>query len=512
MEAGGSEIKSHDGEYGGRITPTVLLACIVAASGGLLFGYDLGISGGVTSMDTFLKEFFPDVYAKMKDDIKVSNYCKFNSQMLTAFTSSLYIASLVTSLFTSRITDTFGRRLSMIIGGSVFLSGSIIGAAAVNLYMLIFGRILLGIGVGFTNQSIPLYLSEMAPPRYRGAIYNAFEIFLSIGVLFANVVNFGSQKIQAKWNWRVSLAVGAAPASFLAIGSLFLPDTPSSIIQMTGNLQKASELLKKIRGTKEVQAELDDLASACATSGATRHPFRKIVQKQYRPHLLMAIALPFLQQVTGINSINFYAPIMFRTIGFKESASLMSAVATRLTATCVTLVAMTVVDRWGRRTLLLAGGFMMLISLLFVGGILSAELKDHGAMSKEYGYVVLVVICVYVTGFVCSWGALAWLIAVEILPLEVRSAGQSIVVAVSSLSTFAVAQSFLAMLCHFKSGNFFFFGGCVLVMSLLVYMFLPETKGLPLEQMERVWRDHWYWKRVVKDEVVETKVDSIAKA
>ncbi|KAI4323734.1 hypothetical protein L6164_023316 [Bauhinia variegata] len=149
--AGGFAITNQSGDYNGKITVFVILSCMMAAMGGLIFGYDIGISGGVTSMDSFLKRFFPNVY-KMKEDTHTSNYCKFDSQLLTSFTSSLYVSGLFASFLASYVTANYGRKPSIIIGGAAFLAGSVVGGAAVNVYMLIIGRLLLGVGVGFANQ------------------------------------------------------------------------------------------------------------------------------------------------------------------------------------------------------------------------------------------------------------------------------------------------------------------------------------------------------------------------
>ncbi|KAI4323737.1 hypothetical protein L6164_023319 [Bauhinia variegata] len=174
MAVGGFDIAGQTGEHKGRVTLFVIVSCMMAAMGGVIFGYDAGISGGVTSMESFLKKFFPNVYHKQKEDTNTSNYCIFDSQLLTTFTSSLYLAGLVTSFFASYVTETFGRKPSIIAAGVAFLAGSVLGGAAIDIYMLIFGRVLLGVGVGFANQSVPLYLSEMAPSRLRGAISNGF--------------------------------------------------------------------------------------------------------------------------------------------------------------------------------------------------------------------------------------------------------------------------------------------------------------------------------------------------
>lgn len=337
----------------------------------------------------------------------------------------------------------------------------------------------------------------MAPPQYRGAINNGFQFSIGIGALSAQLINFGTEKIRAGWGWRISLAMAAVPASILTLGAIFLPETPNSLIQQNNNHEKAKVMLQRVRGTTDVDAEFDDLVKASAISKTINSPFQKILQRKYRPQLVMAIAIPFFQQVTGINVIAFYAPLLFRTLGLGESASLMSAVVTGLVGTVSTFICMTVVDRVGRRALFLIGGIQMFISQIMVGGIMAAELGDHGGISKGYAYLVLVLIAVYVAGFGWSWGPLGWLVPSEIFQLEIRSAGQSITVAVSFVFTFIVAQTFLSMLCHFKSGIFFFFGGWVAVMTIFVYLLLPETKNMPIEKTEQVWKEHWFWKRIV---------------
>jgi MFS family permease len=485
-------------------------------------------------MEPFLKKFFPEVYTKMNEDTKISNYCKFDSQLLTSFTSSLYIAGLVASLFASSITRAFGRKPSILTGGVAFLAGSALGGAALNVYMLIFGRILLGIGIGFANQvltfygllfesdddktfflkstvflqSVPLYLSEMAPPNYRGATNIGFQLCVGIGVLSANLINFGTEKIKGGWGWRISLAMAAVPASILTLGALFLPETPNSLIQNNKDHEKAKLMLQRVRDTNDVQAELDDLIKASSISKTIKHPFKNILQRKYRPQLVMAIAIPFFQQVTGINVISFYAPVLFRTIGLGESASLLSSLMiTGVLGTAFTFISMLIVDKLGRRALFMIGGIQMFLSQIMVGGLMAAQLGDHGGISKGYASLIIIFICIYVAGFAWSWGPLGWLVPSEIFPLEIRSAGQSITVAVGFLFTFMVAQTFLTMLCHLKSGIFFFFAGWMLVMSVFVYL-LPETKNMPIEQMTRVWSEHWFWKRIIGEVNEDRKMEA----
>ncbi|KAH7855781.1 hypothetical protein Vadar_028773 [Vaccinium darrowii] len=480
------------GEYNGKLTSFVVLSCMMAAMGGVILGYNIGSSGGVTSMEPFLKKFFPEVYNKMKEDTETSNYCKFDSQLLTSFTSSLYVAGLIASFFASSATQAFGRKSSIFVGGAAFLIGATLSGVAINVYMLIFGRVLLGVGVGFVTQSVPLYLSEMAPPKYRGAITTGFQFSVNIGGLLANLINYGTEKIKGGWGWRISLAMGAVPALILTLGAVFLPETPNSLIQRNTDPQAAKSMLQRIRGTQDVQLELDDLIKAREMSKTVKHPFKKFVQKKYMSHLVMATIISFFRQVAGINVIAFYAPVVFRTMGIGESASLMSAIGIGVVSIISSFISMLIVDKLGRRILLMAGGIQMLVSEVMTGVVLATQLGDHGGVNKEYAVLVLILICVYVAGFEWSWAPLGWLIPSEIFPLEIRSAGHSINVAANLLFAFVDAQTFLATLCHFKAGIFFFSGGWVVLMTVFINLFLPETKNVPIEQMDRVlWREHW---------------------
>ncbi|XP_028788740.1 sugar carrier protein C-like [Neltuma alba] len=469
--------------------------------GGLIFGYDIGISGGVTSMDSFLVRFFPSVYRQKNMDKSTNEYCQYDSQILTLFTSSLYLAALLSSLVASTMTRKFGRRNSMLIGGILFFAGALLNGFAHAIWMLIVGRMLLGFGVGFCNQSVPLYLSEMAPYKYRGSLNVMFQMSITIGILIANVLNYFFAKLGGL-GWRLSLGGAMVPALIITVGSFFLPDTPNSMIDR-GDNEGARASLEKIRGIKEVDEEFRDLVAASDASKQVERPWKNLLQRKYRPQLTMAVMIPFFQQLTGINVIMFYAPVLFNSIGFKSDASLMSAVITGLVNVIATTVSIYGVDRWGRRALLLEGGIQMLICQIIVAVFIGVKFGtdgNPGMLPIWYAVVVVVFICIYVSGFAWSWGPLGWLVPSEIFPLEIRSAAQSVTVAVNMLFTFVVAQIFVTMLCHLKFGLFIFFAAFVVAMTVFVNFLLPETKGIPIEEMARVWRTHWFWSRFVDHE------------
>lgn len=387
-------------------------------------------------------------------------------------------------------------------------------------------------------QSVPLYLSEMAPAKLRGMLNICFQLMTTIGILVANLINYGTTRIKGGWGWRVGLGLAAVPAAIITLGALILPDTPNSLIER-GYQDKAKAMLRRVRGTDNIEAEYEDLVAASEEAKTVQHPWKNILDRKYRPQLTVAILVPFFQQVTGINVIMFYAPVLFKTIGFGDNAALVSAVVIGLVNLFSTLVSIVTVDRLGRRKLFLQGGTQMFVSqvyrflrfkihfssimhiyvcdterlmhfLLFfvlqiiVGILMLVMFGTSGNIakpSKTLSTFVLVFICTYVAGFAWSWGPLGWLVPSEIFPLEIRSAGQSITVSVNMLITFFIAQAFLTMLCHMKFGIFFFFGGWVFIMTTFVAFFLPETKNVPIEEMMLVWRRHWFWRRFVPESV-----------
>ncbi|KAG5250970.1 sugar transport protein [Salix suchowensis] len=479
MTGGGFVANGPAGDFSGKITVPVVITCVVAASSGLIFGYDIGISGGVTTMAPFLMKFFPEVFRKASE-VKTNMYCKFDSQVLTAFTSSLYIAGLASSLVASRLTAAVGRKNTIVLGGCTFLAGAAINGGAANIAMLLLGRILLGFGVGFTNQATPLYLSEVAPPKWRGAFSTGFQFFIGVGVVAANCINFGMAK--HSWGWRFSLGLAVVPAAIMTTGALFISDTPSSLVER-GRVEQARKSLTKVRGiNSNVDAELADLL------------------KQYRPHLVMSIAIPFFQQLTGINIIAFYAPVIFQSIGFGSNSALIAAIVLGLVNLGSILVSTGMVDRHGRRFLFIIGGIQMFICQVAVTVVLAVSTGISGTkhISKGHGILLLVLMCIYAAGFGWSWGPLSWLVPSEIFPMKIRPTGQSINVAVNFATTFVLSQTFLSMLCHFKFGTFLFYAGWIALMTVFVVFFLPETKGIPLDSMYQVWERHWYWGRFVR--------------
>ncbi|KAE8676189.1 Sugar transport protein 2 [Hibiscus syriacus] len=460
--------------YPSKFTLYVGICWILAAFGGLMFGYDIGISGGVTAMDDFLIKFFPKVHER-KMHAKEDNYCKYDDQYLQLFTSSLYLAALVSSFFASKVCTKFGRKPTILAASLFFLAGAALSSGAPNLWMLIIGRVLLGIGVGFGNEAVPLFLSEIAPVQHRGAVNILFQLFVTIGILIANLVNYWTSKLHP-YGWRVSLGIAGVPAAILFIGSLIITETPASLVEH-GKESSGYTTLQKIRGVKEVDVEFQQIKRASEIAQGVKQPFKKLLTRSSMPPLIIGVMLQVFQQFTGINAIMFYAPVLFQTVGFKNDASLLSSVITGLVNVCCTLVS------------------------VVIGVILQRDLNATDSLSKPEAIVVVFLVCLFVSAFAWSWGPLGWLIPSETFPLETRTAGFAFAVSSNMLCTFIIAQAFLSMLCHMRALIFFFFGGWILVMGIFVYYLLPETKNVPIDAMvDTVWNKHRVWKKFTADE------------
>lgn len=200
----------------------------------------------------------------------------------------------------------------------------------------------------------------MAPVHLRGMLNIGFQLMITFGIFCANLINYATSKLSSNWSWRISLALAAVPAMIITLGSIFLPDSPNSLM-VRGHHEKARMMLQKIRGIPNVDEEFKDLVAASDELKMVQHAWSNVIKRKYRPQLVMAVLLPSLQQLTGINVIMFYAPVLFKTIGFGSNGSLISAVIIGLVNMFSTLVSILTVDKIGRRSLYLEGGPQMFI-------------------------------------------------------------------------------------------------------------------------------------------------------
>jgi sugar porter (SP) family MFS transporter len=289
----------------------------------------------------------------------------------------------------------------------------------------------------------------------------------------------------------------------MTIGAVFISDTPNSLVER-GKTDEARQSLIRIRGKDaDVEPELAEIIKASEIAReATQEPFLTMFKRMYRPHIVIAILLPCFQQLTGINIIAFYAPVLFKSVGFGDNSSYLASIILAGANFCAIMVSTGFVDRYGRRFLLIAGGTVMFFCLVAVSSVLGVAAGNSSAktLPTSDGIAVLVLMCMYSAGFGWSWGPLSWLIPSEIFPIRIRPTGQSISIAVGSFMTFLLTQTFLTMLCHLTYGTFLFYACWMFVMTGFAIFFIPETKGISIDSMYIVWGRHWFWHRFVQVE------------
>ncbi|CAK9261261.1 unnamed protein product [Sphagnum jensenii] len=517
--SGGAGTSAGVKQYEGRITIYVVFASILAASSALMAGYDNAITGGVAQMRNFLEKFFPVVYANEQLSARTrdnhSIYCQYNNQPLQAYVASISLAGAVSTLFASYFTRNYGRKSTLLFSGAFFIIGVILKTSAQNLGMLLVGRIITGFGSGFANQAAPIYLCEIAPLKWRGKFGFFFQISIAFGNLIACVINYSNARTGNAFGWRSALGLEAIPAILVTVGALFISETPNSLVQR-GYREQGKKTLQRIRGTQDVEVEFDDILIAAKKSPKQNQcaevhqlntitmnhvsfssSFKNVLKSRTsRPPLIISCLIQFFATfASGSIGMAYYALILISTLHFKITTLLFWSMMLGIILLLGTMVGSMVVDKLGRKQLLILGNFFMFISLIALAILLSTGIRDGENLSPSLAPAIILFICMYIAAIAVSWEPLAWSICSEIFPLETRSAGLSFTIFVRFIFTFLTLETNLSMLCSFKWGLFLFFAMWVVVAQVFVFFLLPETKGVPLDEMEIVWRRHWFWKR-----------------
>ncbi|KAL3527048.1 hypothetical protein ACH5RR_011704 [Cinchona calisaya] len=375
-----------------------------------------------------LQPFFPSVYRKEKFDHSTHLSCNFQSRVLRLFSSFFYIAAIFAFLLASPFTKRYGRANTIFAGGIFGLIGAALGMATnLHMSMMIWGRVLLGIGVGFISQSVPLYLLEMVP-YYNHDQCNMLYYYYHISCgICASYFSAGGRE------GSILGCQAIAPAVCTIVYCCRLSDTPSSLVNR-GKMDEAKTELRLIHGVKNVDIQFWDILFATkASKKVLDSEWSKLLRKQYRPQLVMSILIPCFQQFTGISAMWFCAPMLFEALGFGSLTSLMLGLSISILNVRAGIFTMNRnrIDNWGRRQLFIAGGIVIFVFQIAVACLIGkqfgiAESGNSGEVvtnfSQGYAISFVLCICILVVAFALSWGPLEWLILTEIFPLEIRSA------------------------------------------------------------------------------------------
>lgn len=449
-----------------KVSFIVYFIGFTAALAGLLFGLDVGVISGAQG---FIEKEFG-----------------IGDQQIEIIVSALLWGAVFGTLISGVISSHFGRRKTILVSAVIFVLGSLACSVAPNEHVLILARFFLGIAVGVASFTAPLYLSEVSPRTVRGSMISMYQLMITIGIVMAFLSNtwlasyatFGGV---TGGHWRVMLGIIAIPAAVMFAGVFFLPESPRWFF-LKGFKERAVEVFKRLHlDDAEIAAEVREIEDSMKVK---QNGFQLFLQNaNFRRAIGLGVGLQIIQQLTGINVVMYYAPKIFALAGFENvNEQMWGTVIVGVTNVLATFIAIAFVDRLGRKPIMYAGFVVMGVALLSVGTFFNMDIERNPAL----GYPAIGALLVFIIGFAMSAGPIIWVICSEIYPLAGRDLGVTCSTATNWISNAIVGQTFLTMLATLGGGNtFLLYGGMNVLFIVFFLIFVPETKGISLEQIER---------------------------
>jgi SP family xylose:H+ symportor-like MFS transporter len=490
-------------------TGLLIVLTIIAALGGLLFGYDTAVISGAT--DSIKLNFVAPL--GLAEEARLS---------LEGFTiAGALWGCLIGGALGGVIAHYLGRRGGLVVAGVLFFVSSLgsawpesflgtLGSVLtpvinallwfLNLFFedapyLKFGevitnfighRLLGGMGIGLASMLAPMYIAEIAPPSKRGALVTYQQIAIVSGITVSYFVNYFIKKFggdgDPNWvhvdGWRYMLACCAIPAGLFVLLLFFVPETPRGLM-LKGKEQKAREVLTKLANAEEAKIVLAEIDASLKETAGKLFSYGGLL-------LVVGVLLSAFQQLVGINAVLYYGPQMFANMGFTGDASFAQTVIMGVVMVAFTLIATVTVDKWGRKPLLILGALIMAVSMIALGFMFYVGSMGLGA---------LIVVCIYIAGFSLSWGPVVWVMLAEIFPNSIRDKAMAIAVAAQWFMNWVVSVTFnimdgsSALNAAFNHGfAYWLYGGFSVLAALFVWKFVPESKGVTLEAMQKLWK------------------------
>jgi MFS transporter, SP family, arabinose:H+ symporter len=452
----------------------VTLVSAVSAMGGFLFGYETVVIAATIPL--------------------VKSQFGFSALMEGWFVSSGLVGCVAGVLLASRLSDGIGRRGVTILSGALLALAALGCAAAADVTWLITARFLGGVGVGIASIVSPLYISEVAPPQYRGRLVSLFQVTITVGIVAAMVLNAGLQhhavaaahedatglahEIFVGQAWRGMFLLQFVPAALFFVAAFLVPESPRWLV-LRSRLERAHEVLRALRSDDaEAQRELGEIQRAIAAERATRHEWR---ERGVRRALYMGVFLAVFSELSGITVVMYYGPTILERTGASMSASLNGHAIIGFVLAAFTLLAIPLIDRVGRRRLLLVGVAGACVALVLTG--------IGFASGHEGGAMIVALLCAFVAFFAFSIGPIKWVVVSEIFPTNLRARAMGVATVALWLTDIVINQLFPTVRNQFGIWTMFF--ACALFLAIqfvVVALALPETKGMTLEEITALWR------------------------
>lgn len=452
-------------EQDGSGSGYVFVLASVAALGGLLFGYDTAVISGAIGY--------------------LSSHFGLDAAMRGWAASSALIGCIFGACCAGVLSDWLGRKKVLILSAILFTASALLAAIPQNLAQLALARIIGGFGIGAASMLSPLYIAEVAPAAIRGRLVSLNQLTIVGGMLVVYFVNaliarygmaVGGESWNVNYGWRWMFASGTIPAVLFFVLLFLVPESPRWLIKNNRN-EEALATLIRVNGTAQGEAEAAEIARTVAREDTS---VLQLFQPGLRMALLVGVTLAILQQVTGINVVLYYAPEIFKSVGRAADTAIYETVIVGIVNVSFTLVAIWVVDRLGRKLLLLAASAGMGVSLAALGLAFRFQ--------KFEGPLVLFLVLAYVASFAVAMGPVVWVVLSEIFPTRVRGTAMSIATVCLWISCYVVSQTFPWLLETFSGNSFFLYAAMCVICFFFVWRFVPRTEGKTLEEIEQHWK------------------------
>jgi sugar porter (SP) family MFS transporter len=427
----------------------------IAGLGGILYGYDMGI---IAAALIYVRDSFA-----------------LSTRMQEIVVSVVLIGAMLGAIVGGTIADRIGRKATLVWGAAIFIFGSILAPLSPNVITIVIARALLGLAIGFTSVTAPVYVSELSPPRSRGMLIGLYQFALTLGIALADLVGYW---LAGQHAWRPMFGIGAIPAALFLVLILTLPESPRWLFAQN-RVSEAYSVLKTYTSEEGAALLIKEIRTALEAKVEKR--WSALWGPTVRKSLLIAVGFTVLQQVTGINTIIYYGPQIFSYAGITSSKSaIFSTLLVAIMNVLATVIALVLVDRVGRKPLLYVGISGMTISLF----VLAYSFHHPLAAGTSLGMIATICLMVYITCFAFSMGPIAWILVSEVFPLHVRGRGVAAATLGSGTSNFLVSLTFLSLIK--AAGNtvtFSIYGVFCILTLLFVRFIIPETKGRQLESI-----------------------------
>ncbi|KAF9817493.1 hypothetical protein IEO21_03344 [Rhodonia placenta] len=452
--------------------PNYIWSALFTALGGFVFGFDTGSIGSITVMSQFQEQF--------------SKTGHLSSTVQGLIVSTILITAAIASLVSGPLSDRISRTRTIALGAIVFAAGSVISCSAHALAQLLVGRCVAGVGEGLFLSAITVYAIEIAPASARGRLGSVVQLLVTTGIAAGYFVCYSTVRVGSSFSWRFPFGMQAVVSVVLAVGAPFLPHSPRWLRHVGRDAEAEIAWLKLGVISADAHKTEEHVRRDASERTNIWQELSHLWTKGIRTRTILGVFLMGMQQASGIDGVLYYAPVLFSQAGLSATtASFIASGVSGIINVVLTFAVQFFADKWSRRASMIRGGIVIGVAMILIGSLYASHASDTVAGR----YAIIVLIYIFVVGYVASWAIVTRTICSEIQPMRTRAAATSLGQCANWVVNWAIAFSTPLFLARSSYGPYFLFGGCSLFTTLVCIGFQPETRGASLEEVDKAFEE-----------------------